>query len=256
MGIIANYACVAADTFSSELGILSKSQPRLITSLTLRKVPPGTNGGVTGRGLASGLLGSLIIVAASMALVPFCAPPRVKGQAGWNITGRNRFAFAMALWGALGSVVDSFLGGWLQSTVKDTRTGRVVEGAGGKRVLISKGEDRGGMHVKKSLEVKKRLLNGEGKDATAVQVGADGERIGEAQGVVNDTLVNEMIGEGEDKPSRVVESGSLGLLDNNEVNFLMALSMSLGAMAIAAWFWDVPFRSAFRLTPEVEEDLF
>ncbi|KAI5300202.1 ERMES complex subunit, partial [Ascosphaera pollenicola] len=39
LGIIANYAAVAADTLSSELGILSQSQPRLITSFNLRKVP-------------------------------------------------------------------------------------------------------------------------------------------------------------------------------------------------------------------------
>ncbi len=48
---------------------------------------------------------------------------------------------------------------------------------------------------------------------------------------------------GDEKPSRVVESGFLGLLDNNEVNFLMALTMSLGAMAVASWVWEVPMKS-------------
>merc|ERR1712093_378526 len=105
VGIVANYAAVAADTFSSELGILSKSKPRLITSWNLREVPPGTNGGVTLHGLASGFLGSLVIVAASVALIPFCGPK----VGGWGLNARNRFAFAMAIWGALGSVLDSLL---------------------------------------------------------------------------------------------------------------------------------------------------
>jgi uncharacterized membrane protein len=36
---IAHYACATADTWASELGILSKSQPRLVTSLFLKSVP-------------------------------------------------------------------------------------------------------------------------------------------------------------------------------------------------------------------------
>lgn len=239
VGIIANYACVAADTFSSELGILSKSPPRLITSLTFRKVPPGTNGGVTLTGLSAGLLGSLVIVATTMALTPFCAPPVVKGELGWNIRGRNRFSFAMAIWGALGSVLDSLLGGWLQASVVDTRSGRIVEGAGGKKVLVSKAGPNS-MHAKKGIEVKARLLNGEGKDAVEKQVGTYGED-------VNEVLIDGMTERLSEKPSRVVESGGLGLLDNNEVNFLMALTMSLGAMGIASVFWGMPFSSIFEV---------
>ena len=54
---VAHYACANGDTWASELGILSKSQPRLITSFLLRKeVPKGTNGGISLEGtLASGL---------------------------------------------------------------------------------------------------------------------------------------------------------------------------------------------------------
>jgi uncharacterized membrane protein len=200
VGIIANYAAVAADTFSSELGILSKSHPRLITSFTLRPVPPGTNGGVTIWGLAAGLLGSFIIVATSMLLTPFCTPaPSLIGlsdKGSWSVQQRVLFALALTIWGALGSVLDSLLGGWFQQSVVDTRTGRIIEGEGGKNVLISNDSE----NSKKATNVK-------------------------------------------GKPSRVVENGTLALLDNNQVNFLMALIMSLGAMGVASRVWDAPIGS-------------
>lgn len=44
------------------------------------------------------------------------------------------------------------------------------------------------------------------------------------------------------QPSRVIENG-WDLLDNNDVNLLMAASMSLGAMVVAGWFWGVPMES-------------
>jgi uncharacterized membrane protein len=249
VGIIANYAAVAADTFSSELGILSKSHPRLITSITFRKVPPGTNGGVTAYGLAAGLLGSLIIVTTSMALTPFCPPkPSVTGQRymhGWTLTERNRFTFAMALWGALGSVLDSLLGGWLQQSVVDTRTGRIVEGEGGKRVLVSK-KGPNSMHYKKRAEIKASLLNGEGKNAIPMQGPAVENELDHKMGDMDKYDARKKFRKpsfGDEKPSRIVESGMLSLLDNNEVNFVMALTMSLGAMGVASWFWDVPFSS-------------
>jgi uncharacterized membrane protein len=236
VGIIANYAAVAADTFSSELGILSTSQPRLITSWKLRKVPKGTNGGVTLVGLAAGLLGSLIIVTAAMVLIPFCG-----GDAAWTFKQRQRFTFAMTLWGAFGSVVDSFLGGWLQQSVVDTRTGRVVEGEGGKRVLVSKAGPNS-MHFKKEAEVKQALLDGDGKEAVKGQVSAN-QKASDRYDAKKKFRKSSF---GDDKPSRVVESG-LGLLDNNEVNFLMAVLMSVGAMGVASWVWEVPMESMWPL---------
>lgn len=123
-----NYAAVAADTFSSELGILSKSKPRLITSLNLREVPPGTNGGVTVTGLGAGLLGSFIVSLTSATVLPFCSNAGIKERALWTV--------AMTLWGALGSVLDSVLGGLLQASVVDKRSGKIVEGSGGRKVII------------------------------------------------------------------------------------------------------------------------
>lgn len=44
--------------------------------------------------------------------------------------------------------------------------------------------------------------------------------------------------------SRMVESGS-GLLDNNDVNLLMAVAMSVGGMLLAGYAWDQPLSSIF-----------
>lgn len=255
VGIIANYASVAADTFSSELGILSTSQPRLITSPTLRKVPKGTNGGVTLWGLVAGFLGSLIVVTTGMLFVPFCAvePGRLgrfaNGFAGgeaWGWTEKGYFTVALVIWGTLGSVLDSILGGLLQQSVIDARSGRVVEGEGGKRVLVSKvGDGPNSMHYMKRAEIKAQILSGEGKNAIPNQTGIE-EDLDEKMGGITDKYDAKKkfrkASFGDGHPSREVVSG-FSLLDNNEVNFLMALTMSLGGMAIAGWIWDIPFQS-------------
>ena len=44
--------------------------------------------------------------------------------------------------------------------------------------------------------------------------------------------------------SRKVESGS-GLLDNNDVNLLMAVAMSVGGMLLAGYAWNRPLSSIF-----------
>ncbi len=61
-GIHRHMACCLGDTFASEIGILSKSTPRLVT--TWRKVPPGTNGGMTLLGTLASACGGALIGAA------------------------------------------------------------------------------------------------------------------------------------------------------------------------------------------------
>ncbi|KAF7549845.1 hypothetical protein G7Z17_g6122 [Cylindrodendrum hubeiense] len=246
VGIIANYAAVAADTFSSELGILSKSEPRLITSLTLRKVPRGTNGGVTLMGLGAGLLGSLTIVTTSMLFLPSCNPEsaaRPGGGVPWTILERRQFMGFLVIWGALGSLLDSFLGGMFQRSVKDVRSGKIVEGEGGNRVLVSESVEQAAAHSEKRNAIKAAILRGEGAGAAEKMSGSaivdDDE--GEAD-VYDPKDKHRKPSFGDERPSRVVESG-WDLLDNNDVNFLMAVTMSVGGMAVASWFWGVPIQS-------------
>lgn len=67
-------ACCLGDTLASELGILSKSPPLLIT--TFRRVPPGTNGAMSVLGTTVSILGGgfigLIFVADLLAESSAC----------------------------------------------------------------------------------------------------------------------------------------------------------------------------------------
>jgi len=58
-GYLASLATVTGDTLSSEIGVLSRKEPLLITSF--RRVMPGTDGGVTLAGEMAGIFGALLI---------------------------------------------------------------------------------------------------------------------------------------------------------------------------------------------------
>ncbi|PHH84976.1 hypothetical protein CDD83_1101 [Cordyceps sp. RAO-2017] len=259
VGIIANYAAVAADTFSSELGILSRSQPRLVTSPTLRKVPRGTNGGVTAEGLAAGLFGSMVVVTTAMLFLPACSSdtaPTVGGGPPWSMTQRRLFMAFLVVWGALGSLLDSVLGGILQRSVLDVRSGKIVEGEGGNRVLVSASASQVVGGSTKRAEARAAALEGRGggggggggqgargSDTSAVadvEEEDEAARRGSAAG-----QKHRKASFGDERPSRVVANG-WDLLDNNDVNFLMASTMSIGGMALASWYWGVPINDVMR----------
>lgn len=90
-GFFAAFASALADTLSSEIGLLSKRKPVLIT--TLKQVEPGTDGGITLLGMAAALGGALVI-----ATVHF-------------LFFGNAFLFlVLVACGVFGSLVDSFFG--------------------------------------------------------------------------------------------------------------------------------------------------
>lgn len=92
-------AGVNADTWATELGVLSRKPPRLITSW--RIVERGTSGGVSLVGTLAALSGALVIGLAAGWLNP---------QSGMRAT-----LLAVSLGGLVGSLFDSWLGATLQA---------------------------------------------------------------------------------------------------------------------------------------------
>ncbi len=95
LAALAAFAVATADTFSSEIGMLSARAP--ISILTGKPVPKGISGGVTPLGFFAGALGSLLI-----ALPALMAFGRVGGLVVW-------------LCGMVGSLLDSLMGALLQA---------------------------------------------------------------------------------------------------------------------------------------------
>jgi uncharacterized protein (TIGR00297 family) len=231
VGIVANYAAVAADTFSSELGILSKTKPFLITA-PWRSVPAGTNGGVTTTGLAAGMYGSLLMALVAMFLLPFCRE--------WNSQESMRFAFAITIAGICGTLLDSLLGALCQASVVDVHSGRIIEGEGGRKVLV---HSKNPLELKKGAELRSKVISNEqGKAGVAKTSGVDLEESVQATRTMQKAGADgTSVADGQHE-SRKIEVGS-DLLDNNAVNIIMAASISVGAMLAACIFWDVPFSS-------------
>ncbi|KAI8390076.1 integral membrane protein DUF92-domain-containing protein [Blakeslea trispora] len=112
---VGHYACCAGDTWASELGILNKDWPILITRM--EKVPPGTNGGVSTLGLAASLAGGALVgfsAALTLYLEQACY-----GFA-WELIVLGSFA------GVGGSMIDSILGATVQESIYSEDQKKIV----------------------------------------------------------------------------------------------------------------------------------
>lgn len=107
-------ATVNADTWATELGVLSRQPPRLIT--TGKPVEPGTSGGVSWLGLGATLAGGLCIGLAALAFLLLDA---ALGGAGLGASEGN-FAAALGLLptAVLGGLAGSLSDSWLGATVQ------------------------------------------------------------------------------------------------------------------------------------------
>ncbi len=92
---IACFAGAAADTFSSEIGMLSKKMP--VSILNFKPIQRGLSGGITSLGIAAGFLGAILI----------------------SLTGVYKFGFKIVInsviSGIVCSIVDSLLGAAIQA---------------------------------------------------------------------------------------------------------------------------------------------
>ena len=91
-------ATAGADTWATELGLLARTAPRVITSL--RRVAPGTSGAITPEGTLASVAGAALVGAA------------------WAVTagqpGRSLLTASVA--GTLGALTDSLLGATAQAS--------------------------------------------------------------------------------------------------------------------------------------------
>jgi uncharacterized protein (TIGR00297 family) len=121
-GFIGAMATVNADTWATELGVLSKQAPRLIT--TGRKVPPGTSGGISALGTLATALGGLAIGLTIWGLLlgrSWLHPAAADWAAFWWVLP------AAALGGLAGSLADSWLGATIQAIYTQADSGKETE---------------------------------------------------------------------------------------------------------------------------------
>jgi len=115
---LAALAAVNADTWATEIGGLAPGRPFLIT--TLRRVDPGTSGGVSLLGLIAALLGALFVAGAG-----WLAWPLNTTQLLWKPDAPEILSIAWA--GFIAAFADSILGASLQAQYRCSRCGRQTE---------------------------------------------------------------------------------------------------------------------------------
>jgi len=113
LAFVAFFACCAGDTWASELGVLSKTNPRLVIK-PWKQVAPGTNGGVSTVGLLASAAGGLAMGLCHGLLLPLQFTSwKQRLQEIWMLS-------IVGLLGGLGgSLLDSVLGATIQITHYD-----------------------------------------------------------------------------------------------------------------------------------------
>ncbi|KAJ7930026.1 integral membrane protein DUF92-domain-containing protein [Mycena leptocephala] len=132
---LGHFACCLGDTLASELGILSSSPPRLIT--TGKAVPHGTNGGVSVGGTLASFAGGIIMgLMMSISLIIENSACRST----WFALSRD-----LLVWGGLGGIggsgLDSLLGATIQMTRYDDERKLVVEDGEKDKLKVISGWD-------------------------------------------------------------------------------------------------------------------
>ncbi len=108
-------AAVTADTWGTEVGVLSTQSPRSI--LTGKKVPLGASGGITLLGSVGALMGAMVVAAVAWLVSPHDSPRLMGGLEFMLLTGA----------GFIASMVDSVLGATLQVQYQCPLCGKQTE---------------------------------------------------------------------------------------------------------------------------------
>lgn len=108
VALVSAVAGAASDTWATEIGQFSRSQPRLITSL--REAPRGTSGAISAVGTLGSIAGSLLIALTAAAGARLGG--EVPGISAWSLAG------IVAVAGLAGSIVDSLFGATVQAVYR------------------------------------------------------------------------------------------------------------------------------------------
>ncbi len=111
IGFAGALAAATADTWATELGVLSRSRPRRITDIT-REVETGTSGAISIAGTLAALAGAALVAGAAGVLQPAFTRLDIAG---------------IAAGGLVGAVVDSVLGATIQAIYYCPVDGRQTE---------------------------------------------------------------------------------------------------------------------------------
>jgi uncharacterized protein (TIGR00297 family) len=111
-----SFAAANADTWASEIGVLSSRRP--VSVLSGHPLPRGTSGGVTPLGFVASAAGAAVIA------VVFALGYGLK--AGWT-PALPGVALVITAAGFLGSLIDSVLGATVQAQYEDSLTGSPTE---------------------------------------------------------------------------------------------------------------------------------
>ncbi|NHJ04820.1 MAG: DUF92 domain-containing protein [Candidatus Heimdallarchaeota archaeon] len=115
-------ATTNADTWGTEIGILSKDQPYWILNLN-KKVEHGTSGGVSLKGTGAALIGALIVTIIVLIVEIFWKNP-IPNSSTWQI---YLFLPIAGMMGFVGAIFDSMFGATLQGFFKCTVCGKGTE---------------------------------------------------------------------------------------------------------------------------------
>ena len=243
---LGSLCCVAGDTFASELGILSTSEPFLIT--TLERVPRGTSGGVTLFGFVVSALGGLV-VGSVLALDVLGLRWQLLLTLGANTPKKecNEWLFLVcmlpligALMGLLGSVVDSILGATVQRTWFDTKAGKVTAEFPKDAVesmepyapdILDTVKERDALRAELSELKKARALDVDKTSGLRQRIKPTQEV---AHHVVDDDVDDENDGVSETRNSQriLVTLGGLPILSNEQVNLASSAFTGMAAAAL------------------------
>ena len=105
LGFAATLATVNADTWATELGVLSKAKPFLITNL--KKVERGTSGAISTFGTLASLGGAVAIALAAVVLITIGLKVDVFTAFPLGVIG---FIVIVSICGLLGALIDSLMG--------------------------------------------------------------------------------------------------------------------------------------------------